>query len=453
LVNWTIVNHALDRVPGERYDQVRHGCGVWAPSIRHHAGRFWIFFPTPDEGIFVTTADDPRGRWSEPRMVHAGRGLIDPCPLWDDDGNAYLVFAYAHSRCGLKDQLRVCPMAPDGSRLLSEGQIVFHDERRHPTLEGPKFYKRDGWYYILAPAGGVATGWQVAMRSRSVYGPYEAKVVLEQGSTGVNGPHQGALLDTANGRQWWFVHFQERQPYGRVVHLQPVTWRDGWPLMGVDGDGNGVGEPVEEYEKPATRGDEIAAIAVPATSDDFDSPRLGLQWQWHANYRDEWFSLVARPGWLRLVAQPTPESQNLADFPALLMQKPPAPRFAVETCVELKPGATAGIAVVGSSYAALAVERAAGAAQQRIVLQMDGKEVAHAEGIGGAPVTLRVRMTDGGTCMFAYMDGGVERTIGPAFAAREGKWIGAKVGLFCAADSNSTATNAHADFDYFRFGG
>jgi beta-xylosidase len=116
LVNWTLVNHALKNIPGERYRKVQPGCGVWAPSLRFHAGKFWIFFATPDEGIYLTTAEKPLGSWSEPHLVREGKGLIDPCPLWDDDGKAYLVHAYAHSRSGLKHKLRICPM-----RLMARG--------------------------------------------------------------------------------------------------------------------------------------------------------------------------------------------------------------------------------------------------------------------------------------------------------------------------------------------
>src|SRR6185312_14445846 len=155
LVNWTIINHALKNLPHPRYGEVQPGCGVWAPAIRFHANKFWIFFPTPDEGIYVITTADPNGQWTEPHLLQAGKGLIDPCPLWDDDVQAYLVHAYAGSRAGIKHRLRVCPMAPDASRILGEGKIVYHEPEKHPTLEGPKFLKRDGWYYILAPAGGV----------------------------------------------------------------------------------------------------------------------------------------------------------------------------------------------------------------------------------------------------------------------------------------------------------
>jgi len=134
LINWTLINHAVGNLPHSRYEQVQPGCGVWAPAIRSHAGKFWIFFPMPDEGIYVTTANHPSEKWSEPHLLQGGKGLIDPCPLWDDDGRAYLVHAYAGSRAGIKHRLRVCPMAPDASSLLGEGQIVFHEPEKHPTL-------------------------------------------------------------------------------------------------------------------------------------------------------------------------------------------------------------------------------------------------------------------------------------------------------------------------------
>lgn len=445
LVNWTLINHALTNLPHPRYTQVQPGCGVWAPAFRFHVGKFWIFFPTPDEGIYFTTAEDPAGKWSEPHLVTAGRGLIDPCPLWDEDGRAYLVHAYAGSRAGIKHRLRVCPLAPDGSRLLGEGQIVFHEPERHPTLEGPKFLKKDGWYYILAPAGGVESGWQVALRSRHIYGPYTDKIVLEQGVTPVNGPHQGALVDTPGG-EWWFLHFQDAGIYGRIVHLQPVTWTDGWPLMGRDQDGNGIGEPVAQFRKPII--DAGSPLAMPQTSDEFDGPRLGLQWQWNANHQDEWYSLAARPGWLRLFPQPSPDT-NLAQAPNLLLQKFPARSFSAETALDMSlahDGAEAGLAVMGRQYAALAVQRSGG--QCRIGLRKnEGFEVLQT---CPSRLSLRVKVEDGGECAFMFAgDSGKIILVPELFQAQQGVWIGAKVGLYHIAPGQPPA--GHADFDYFRF--
>jgi beta-xylosidase len=440
LVNWTLVGHALKNLPHPRYEQAQPGCGVWAPAIRFHAGRYWIFFPTPDEGIYLVTANHPAGRWSEPQLVQAGRGLIDPCPLWDDDGQAYLVHAYAGSRAGIKHRLRVCPMAPDGSRLLGKGEVIFHQPERHPTLEGPKFLKRDGWYYILAPAGGVEGGWQVALRSRHIYGPYEDRIVLAQGDTDINGPHQGALVDTPAG-DWWFLHFQDAGLYGRIVHLQPVHWQDGWPLMGRDG------EPVLRHRKPRL----IPGLqpCAPATSDEFTDTRLGPQWQWHANHRDDWCSLAARPGWLRLFPQMAVEPLN--QQPNLLLQKFPARGFSVETALEFAPrqdGEETGLVIAGSSQAMLGLQREG--ARNRIVFRTGNARQVVAE-TTSATITFRVEVEDGGRCGFSYAEGGVLSVLAETFQARQGTWIGAKLGLY-SVKRQAHAPAGFADVDYFRFG-
>ena len=193
LVHWKVINYALPRIPEFRYENPVHGCGVWAPAIRQHGGKFYIYFPMPDEGIYVTTADDPAGEWSDPVNIRPGAGWIDPCPLWDDDGRAYLVNALAGSRAHRKSVLNISEMAPDGMSLISGPELVFDGEATgNPTVEGPKLYKRGGWYYIFAPAGSVKQGWQLVLRSRNIYGPYEYRTVLHQGNTKVNGPHQGA---------------------------------------------------------------------------------------------------------------------------------------------------------------------------------------------------------------------------------------------------------------------
>lgn len=443
LVNWRLINHAVQNLPDERYNEVQPGAGVWAPTIRKHDGRFWIFFPMPDEGIYVTTAADPAGTWSEPHLLVAGKGLIDPCPLWDDDGRAYLVHGWARSRSGIKHRLTVVEMAPDGSKLIGEPRTVFEDPERHPTIEGPKFHKRDGWYYISAPAGGVEKGWQVILRSRNVFGPYEDRTVLAQGSTPINGPHQGALVDTPGG-EWWFVHFQDAGVYGRITHLQPVRWEGGWPVMGVNHDEKGIGEPVLQYAKPNVP---PQPIAVPQTDDEFDQDKLGLQWQWHANHRDDWASLTDRPGHLRLRALPARADLGLT--PSLLLQKLPARAFSTETLLELSSaeGLQAGLIVTGQTHAAVAVERTANGPQ--IVFILNSKITDRLD-LDAPRVELRVEMADGGLCRFAWRKEGNWRPIGEPFQATEGHWIGAKVGLFCRSMREPAA--GHADFDYFRFG-
>jgi beta-xylosidase len=441
LVNWTIIGHALKNLPHSRYEKAQLGCGVWAPSLRYHAGQYWIFYPTPDEGIFVVTAAHPAGPWSAPHCVQAGRGLIDPCPLWDDDGRAYLVHAYAGSRAGVKHRLRVCPMAPDGSKLLGEGQIVFHAPERHPTIEGPKFYKRDGWYYLFAPAGGVETGWQVVLRAKQVFGPYEDRIALAQGDTEINGPHQGALVDTPDDG-WWFLHFQDAGVYGRIVHLQPVTWVDGWPVMGRDG------QPVLREAKPRVTG--RPHPCVPQTSDEFDGARLGLQWQWNANHRDHWHSQAACPGWLRLYPQPL--TLPLNEQANLLLQKFPARSFHVQTWLRLsdqKNGEEAGLVVAGGRSFALGVHHEA--STRWLVLRADDQlRRLHRLAADTAAVELRLEVKAGGRLAFSFAENGQAFAVPEMFQATKGKWIGAKLGLY-AIKTIAAPETGHADFDYFRF--
>src|SRR5499426_3024307 len=248
LVNWRIISHALPSFPDSAFDFPQHGNGVWAPSIRYHDNRYHIYWGDPDRGVYVVRARDPRGPWDAPVLVKQARGWIDPAPLWDSEGNAYLVHAFANSRAGIKSVLHVAPLSPDGLHVIGEDRLVFDGRAHHPTIEGPKFYKREGYYYIFAPAGGVPTGWQTVLRSRNVYGPYEDRIVLEQGKTDVNGPHQGAWIETASGEDW-FVHFQDRGAYGRIVHLEPMMWRNGWPVIGRDDEGDGRGNPVLSHKK------------------------------------------------------------------------------------------------------------------------------------------------------------------------------------------------------------
>jgi beta-xylosidase len=439
LVNWTLIAHALKNLPHSRYKKVRHGEGVWAPAIRFHEGKFWIFYPTPDEGIFLVTASQPAGPWSEPHCVKAGKGLIDPCPLWDDDGRAWLVHAYAGSRAGIRHRLRVCPMAPDGSKLLGAGKIVYHQPKKHPTIEGPKFLKRDDWYYILAPAGGVETGWQVALRSKNIYGPYEDKIILAQGRTRINGPHQGALVDTPDDG-WWFLHFQDAGPYGRILHLQPVHWEDGWPMAGRHG------APIQRHPKPIVVRSQ--APFAPQTSDEFNENKPGLQWQWQANHRDDWYSLAARPGWLRLYPQVALAGLN--QQPNLLLQKFPARSFFAETFLELSPlqsGEEAGLVVMGNSYAALGLLRLG--SRNCVILQVNS-DIKHVyETVAGA-IKLRVEVQTGGHCSFSFAENEKWVTLPQTFEAQKGTWVGAKVGLF-STRSLARRPGGHADFDYFRF--
>ncbi len=457
LVNWKIIGHAILHFEDKRFDVPQHGNGIWAPALRYHNGWFWIFVGDPDAGILMTRAKNPAGPWEPLHLVQEGKGLIDTCPLWDDDGNAYLVHAWANSRAGINSILTVNRMSLDGKKLLDEGTLVY-DGRNGvaPTIEGPKFYKRNGWYYIFAPAGGVKQGWQLALRSKNVFGPYEAKRVLEQGSTDINGPHQGGWVELENGENW-FVHFQDHGAYGRIVHLNPVRWEDDWPLMGIDLDGNGIGEPVTQYKKPNVG--KTYPVEVPQTSDEFDSAKLGLQWQWHANPKDGWMSLKSRHGWMRLFAITVPNDyKNLWQVPNLILQKFPAPEFTVTTKLDfnnLAVGEKTGLLVMGQSYSYLALEKTSSGCflvkKTCIDAMGNGEEVEEQKvDCQGDAIILSVKISNGAVCNFSYSSDGEKFTsIGESFTAQPGRWIGAKVGLFCLANEKKQTTG-YVDYDWFR---
>jgi beta-xylosidase len=349
-------------------------------------------------------------------------------------------------------------MSAEGTKLLDEGKMVVDGrDGRCPTLEGPKMYKRNGYYYLLAPAGGVPQGYQLAFRSRNVFGPYESRVVMEQGKTEINGPHQGGWVELKS-RENWFVHFQDRGAYGRVVHLQPVKWVDDWPVMGIDKDGNGKGEPVLTYKKPDVG--RSYPVMVPQTSDEFDSRRPGLQWQWEGNYHEGWMSLTQRPGWLRLFAMAIPDSgTNLWSAPNLILQKLPAPEFTVTTKLEfgkLAVGEKAGLIMMGASYSYLAVERTDGGARVVKVTCQDaakgGTEIEEGSAnCTGDSLLLRVKASAGAVCQFSYSTDGKEFVpVGESFTASAGRWMGAKVGLFSVA-KDEARQRGYADFDWFQF--
>lgn len=450
LVNWTLVGHALTKlVPEDVFRSPQHGKGVWAPAIRHHAGKFWIYYPDPDFGIYLVTATDARGPWSAPVLVKGGRGLIDPCPLWDDDGRVYLIHGWANSRANVKNVLTMLELNTEGTKVIDDFGYVINGDKLpgYTTLEGPKLLKRNGWYYVFAPAGGVKPGWQSVFRSKNIRGPYEDRIVLAQGKSPVNGPHQGALVDTPAGESW-FIHFQDKDAYGRIVHLQPVRWENDWPLMGTGvATGAATGEPVLVHKKPALP---PQPVAVPPTSDEFNSPTLGLQWQWQANPGKYGASLTARPGFLRLAGQPEIEAANLYSSPALLMQKFPALEFTATALLDAPSAGQTGLLVFGYDYAWIGY-RWGKLTQITIMKAADGRpeatETVVTEQLAG-PVHLRVTVTEGGKCQFGYStDGKTFTPLGDIFTANVGRWVGAKVGLFAAGDRGT-----HADYDSFLVG-
>lgn len=451
LINWEIINHVIGRLPYEKYNQTRHGEGVWAPSIRYHNDEFWVFFGMPDEGVFMSKTTDPFGDWSPLHLVKEIKGWIDPCPFWDDDGQAYLIHAFAKSRIGFKSKLQICKMETDGTGLLDEGEVIFDGTIEHPTIEGPKMYKRNDYYYIFAPAGGVAVGWQTVLRSKSIYGPYDDKVVMHQGDSNINGPHQGGWVDTDLGESW-FIHFQDKGAYGRITHLQPMLWENDWPIIGV-GEKD-IKEPVSTWKKPNVSYNNHDAI-VPETSDNFESDTLGLQWQWRANKNEKWYTLKNNRLVLHALKQLT---ETLYDVPQILCQKFPAPAFTATAMVEFNPQrdtTATGIYVGGLVYGGIKLKKVANSLS---VIHYIGKHSAghtkETERVVGAIDShiayIRVSVNDKSECQFSYsVDNKRYQMIEEFVSVTKGQWIGALVGIFCVNEAGRDIDD-YACFNWFK---
>ena len=462
MIHWNLVGHALQNlVPNETFSTPQHGKGVWAPSLRFHDDKFWIFYPDPDFGIYVMTAKNFAGPWTSPHLLVAGKGLIDPTPLWDDDGKAWLLHAWAKSRAGFNNQLTLRAMTVDASKLLDDKGTLVVDGNLLPgykTLEGPKFYKRKGWYYIFAPAGGIEFGWQSVFRSKNIQGPYEDKIVLAQGDSNINGPHQGAWVTAEDGRDW-FYHFQDKRAYGRIVHLQPMRWENDWPVMGNMNPITDIGEPVLEWEKPVNT-TQIKGLAKLPTSDDFSNSVLGLQWQWNANWKNDWYSLTANTNHLRLYPQAIEPSTSLIDYPAIILQKLPALKFSASVKLNLSAqsdGVRAGLVLYGLNYAWIGLRQHQGryllqfvtCSSTKTSLPCEEKTV-QSKQIDRAEIQLKIELNEEGIAHFYYREQGqVFSPFGAQFTATQGRWVGAKVGLFSTKDNPESTSNSFADFSSF----
>lgn len=475
LVNWKLVNYALDKINYEKYDEPQHAKGVWAPAIRYHEGEFYIYYGMPDEGIFMVKTKDALGKWEEPVLVLEGKGLIDPCPFWDEDGKAYVVHGYAKSRIGFKSFLGIFEMSRDGKKAVGEDHILYNGLETQPTIEGPKVYKRGEYYYIFAPAGSVKTGWQTILRSKNLFGPFEEKIVLHQGNTKINGPHQGALVDTINGDEW-FVHFQDRGMYGRIVHLQPVNWVDGWAVMGENAD-DYCGEPVTVYQKPnvmSGENDKKQEMCYLEASDDFTSEKLNLMWQWLGNPKDDFYSLTERKGYLRLYCKnPSGAFEPILwDNANVLTQKLVCPYFTTVSCLHtggLLEKEQAGMVIMGGDYAYLAVRVVDGT--KTLILSTSSDKKSGAIKANGQSTEKEENVTvlaglsdDKEKVWLAFEMRETEKE--PVFAMKyslddvtyvdvpvdfmpsDHTWVGAKIGLFATVSGEEAG--GYGDFEYIR---
>lgn len=455
LVNWQFIGHCIPDLtqisPELNWDRMnRYNLGVYAGSIRYHAGRFWMFFTTLDEGVFMTTADRPQGPWAPLHRLWNGKGLAldeprvgwdDPCPLWDDDGKAYLLL----SNPGPQWHTYLFPMSADGRTL--EVERVF-DLDSYTSSEGNKIYKIDGYYYVFH---NECHGWEnrigVIMRSKSIYGPYEKRPLLfGAGEQLDREPNQGALIDTPDGR-WFFVTHQGRGSFyeGRPTSLLPVKWVDGWPVIDTPEEQPAsvmiwrARKPIQGY--PANR---------PQRDDEFQTSELSPQWEWNHQPRAEKWSLTQRPGWLRLHAFPALTAGDLHKTGNILTQRVYRGNGQVTVRLDLSglsDGQVAGICHFSKDSCELAVQQGQGG---RTIYFHEVKTQARTEELwlGGNELYLRFEHDAQGISRGSYSpDGQTFIPLGHDHTLQFSDYRGDRLGLFTR---NDCGEKGFVDVKYFR---
>lgn len=302
LVNWEYATNILKKLDAHKFYNLdggnRYAHGQWATSLKYHNGKYYALFITLDEGGFLCTADNPEGEWTVTKLK---KGFYDPGLFFDDNGKVYVFHGYS--------TLSLTEVNKNDLSPLSADSVIFRGTFRG-GFEGTHVYKLNGLYYIFGTYGGD-DGYQACLRSKNIYGPYEEKVVLndDMNVTGL-GVHQGGLIQIPNG-DWWAVVFQDRIGVGRVPILQPVFWKDGWPMVGVND------KAVVTYKKPNMG--KVFPVKVLPTSDEFENNKLGLQWGWNHNPDNSKWSLSEKKGNLRLKTANV--SQRLWDARNTLTQR------------------------------------------------------------------------------------------------------------------------------------
>lgn len=449
LVNWKMLSYAVDRYDEDaRYDMnggTLYLNGAWASSIRYHNGKFYVAFCTPygwgtEKGHFsICEAETAAGPWTRTIFPEY---MYDPGLFFDDDGKVYVVHG--------QGTLYLTELQADVKSVKGEAVKIwdtrFQDSQTVGSqfaLEGAHMYKINGMYYITCPAGGTE-GWQICLRSKNIYGPYEHQLIMQDTTSyPPNGLHQGGMVQLKNG-DWWFIIMQDRGPFGRVPHLQPVIWKNGWPILGDNG------KDVVTYPKPNVR-KRRQTLMAPATSDDFDENKLGLQWQWNHNPDNAKWSLIDRKGFLRLKAS---FALNLTEARNTLTQRLQGPTC--EGTVEidlngLKDGNVAGFGIFQKPHAYVAIEQ--NGTQRRIVMCKDSEVQEHTEDITGENIWFRIRVNDKDfTARFYYSsDGRHYHQIGGSFKMGLGyPWTGNRFALFNFS-RKPIGINGYADFNWFHF--
>jgi beta-xylosidase len=488
LVNWKHIGAAIPDVsvlgPNFNWDKMsRYGVGVYAPSIRYHAGKFWVFVNcVSGEGFYVCTAQNPAGPWTVTQMKDKnGRPLrtqswTDPCPFWDDDGKAYL----ASSRPGPKWYSYLFEMTPDGTKLLdadvehmNQKDIIYSyplgGTRFHPyaSSEGNKIYKRNGIYYLVHIEfldSGMGKGTYV-LRSKNLYGTKPDGTPGRPGDPGIYDiykigpvhpkpigqelPGQGGFVDTPDGRWFWLAQFNRTVADGRTPHLLPVTWIDDWPVIGVD-----IKDKQGKFAWSLPKPIQGAPIEFPYGGDTFDSPELNVRWQWNHQPRAEKWSLTERPGFLRLHSFRPLSAERFHSVGNVLNQRHFKSEIArAEVKLELAgmiDGQEAGLVRFngGRDNARIGIVREAGVLRLRHTenkVTTPGPELPK----DVVSITLRTTALENDTATFDYsFDGKTYESLGGVYKLTSAGYRGDMVGIYTF---NREAEGGYVDVDAFDY--
>ncbi|MBR6600724.1 MAG: glycoside hydrolase 43 family protein [Bacteroidaceae bacterium] len=296
LVNWEIVGNAVTDLtqigPALNWDVMnRYGRGVWAGSIRYHKDRFYIFFGTPDEGYFMTSAPDAAGPWDPLICLMADSGWDDCTAIWDDEGQGYFLGTCFRDNCKtymfrMADDCRSIDL--ESARLVNEGN----------HREANKLIRHGKYYYLIFSEHKRHLGrYVMAKRDTCLTGDFKEEHQLLLPCREANEPNQGGIVEGTEGKWYFFTHHGTGDWSGRIASLLPVTWIDGWPMLG-DLSAGMPGSMVWTGPMPKIEEERLTI----ARSDEFDTSTLAPQWQWNYQPRTSMFSLTERPGWIRLKA-------------------------------------------------------------------------------------------------------------------------------------------------------
>jgi len=311
LVHWEIAGHVandLTRIsPNLNWDKMdSYGKGIWAGSIRYYKNKFWVYFGTPDDGFFMSSATDPKGPWEPLHHLWKVSGWDDCCSFCDDDGQLYFIATNfkLDPKTNRKYNIHLFKMTPDGKSLIMESDSIIHQSH---GSEANKLYKINGIYYHFFSEVKKEGRVMMMERSKNIYGPWEIKQLNHVNKSSDKEPNQGGLMQLKNGQWWFFTHHGSGDWEGRVASLLPVTWINEWPIIGEVGKDT-IGNMVWSGRAPINIPNGKLKIQ---TDDDFSSGSLLPQWEWNYQPRSDKWSLSSRKGFLRLHAfQPLKPENN-----------------------------------------------------------------------------------------------------------------------------------------------